>query len=100
MRIRLRRHLPALAVFAAACASAGESEPRTPGPERDWRSLVGCYREGDWVFALDSVPFVGIFSHEERARIARSSHAWDSRYETYWRAISPDSVKMARQYVS
>ena len=94
MRIRLRRHLPALAVFAAACASAGESEPRTPGPERDWRSLVGCYREGDWVFALDSVPFVGIFSHEERARIARSSHAWDSRYETYWRAISPDSVKL------
>jgi hypothetical protein len=93
MRRPRRRFLLVLAVVATACASAGGFDPGTPRPQRDWRSLVGCYREGDWHFALDSIPFVGVFADEEGARIARSS-VGDGRVETLWRMTAPDSVRL------
>ena len=92
----MRRPRPlALLAFAACCAAA----PAVPGPAAaqtrgDWRALVGCYRMGDWHFALDSVPHVGVHADEDEARLARSSNSYHDRLEKMWRMPAPDSVRL------
>ncbi len=88
--MRLLRIASLLIALSPAAASA---QQRADAP-LDWRALVGCYRQGDWRFALDSIPFVGVHNIEPESRLLRSSHDWDERYETYWRVIAPDSVKL------
>jgi len=89
------RHLRFTALLlAAVIAPAAARAQDGADASGDWRALLGCYRQGEWRFALDSIPFVGVHNIEPESRLLRSSHEWDDRYETYWRLIAPDSVKV------
>ncbi|HEX6749393.1 MAG TPA: hypothetical protein VF092_19010 [Longimicrobium sp.] len=88
--MRLLR-LSSFLIAISPVAALAQQQADAPG---DWRALLGCYRQGDWRFALDSIPFIGVHNIEPESRLLRSSHDWDDRYETYWRMIAPDSVKL------
>jgi hypothetical protein len=88
--IRCRRLVGALrrAALVACVAAVAGCLPR-PAPEplqpiQDWRSLVGCYRAGNWRFALDSVPALAYWTDPPRgARQAWTYAVW-ARGDVYW----------------
>jgi len=86
------RRLPRLAAIAAVCATVAVTHAARA--QEPWRALVGCYREKEGLFALDSVPFVGVFANEDGARLVRSGHRWADDLEKMWRMPTPDSVRI------
>jgi hypothetical protein len=89
-----RACLLTLALIAATGSAAARLQAQADATPTalDWRSVRGCYRSRDWHFALDSVPFVGVFSIEDEARLLRSSRP--SYREMNWHPIGPDSIRL------
>lgn len=96
--MRSDRNLLLLIVVAGiSSASSASGQVLTPAHEPAWwRTAAGCYAAGDKRFLLDSVPYLAIHSIEEGSRLARSTDPyWQRGYDTYWRIIGADSVKLA-----
>jgi len=81
------------ATLAACVAATAGCLPR-PAPEplqpvQDWRSLVGCYRSGNWRFALDSVPALAYYANPPRGARQAWTYADQARGDVYW-TLTPE----------
>lgn len=95
------RRLETAVLLGMALGAGGCGRVASPGPVPgggtgavEWRSLVGCWRMGDWRFAFDSVPVTPRhWRGRDDARQARTGPEVNPRFDEFWRVAPGDTVE-------